>query len=427
MPASKSRRSVKPGGPSGIERDGPRILSDLRASLAAVVASVPGAGGRPVDLAETFGIDRKLAWKISNVISGSGPDPITRYVPGPSGITLFLEAAARLGVKRAARARVEDAASQFRALIREHAGDRGSLDVLLTGLGDDAATGPVEIDLATRRAAFRCASAIWGARARLQFRTEIFRISRHDPARFDSATIRGMVGLQHMRAGHPWTLFRGGWVDDDGSPRPASSAGPAQRRPVDPEPFRRTGVPLLPEFCSPKHPPISRVPAAGSKGAGLADDVLEPGPVGSAGEVTVVTADTLARIAPRFHTPKDPLGHVPTMASTPSQLLVSDIIVERGALDLHQATAAVLGDLNGLNAAPGLIPRLPCPLEMRVLTAPGRSEWSLREFACYSAVVDRVLRALGWADAEYDVLRVRVEFPILPSALLISLPLPKQR
>lgn len=424
MAVPKSRRASKTDVPSGIERDGPRILRDLRAGLAAVVASVPGAGGRPVDLAETFAIDRKLAWKISNVISGRGPDPITRYVPGESGIALFLDAAARLGVKRATRARVEEAAVQFRALIREHAGDRGSLDVLFSGLGDDAATGPGEIDLATRRAAFRCAAAIWGARARLQFRTEIFRISRHDPARFDSATIRGMVGLQRMRARQPWTLFRGGWVGDDGQPRDPVNAGPKQRRPVDPEPFRRTGVPLLPEFCSPRHPAITRVPAKVGTGAVLADDVLEPGPLGSAGEVTVVTADTIACVAPRFRTPQDPLGHVPTMASTPAQVLVSDIIVQRGALNLGEATAAVLGDLNGLNAAPGLMPRLPCPLEMSVLAGTGRADWSLREFACYSAVIERVLISLGWDDVEYDVLRVRVEFPVLPSALLISLPLP---
>lgn len=420
MSSSRQSKTSTKASPC-LEDEGPKAFEALRASLAAVVSSVPGAAGRPVDLARTFGLDRKLAWKLGNVITGEGPDGSARYVPGTAGVKIFVDAARKKGVAAALLKRCERASETYRKLIRNHAGDRESLDVLVSALTPRTAkTQGQEIDLGTRRSAFRTSAAIWGVRAKVQYRAEFLRVSRTDSSRLDAMTMRGMAALQRMRPGERWTLFRGGWVQD--TSRPAAKT--AIRRPVDAEAMRRTGVPILPQFCQPPYPRVSRVPAPGALGTGFADDILEPGPVGQAGEVTVVSSDRVDNAAPRWSgLGGGKTGMIATRVRTPVELLLMDIYIERGIFNLANAKAEVLSDIDGTEAAPEEMRRLPCAVEVEQLPTHS-NRWELREVAGYGQMITSIFSRVDWNPADFELLRVRVQYPVIPSAVMVTFELP---
>ena len=413
----RASRGAKPS----LETAGPLAFEALRESLAAVVASVPGTAGRPVDLARAFGLDRKLAWKLSNLITGDGPDGAARYVPGEQGLRLFMDAARRRGAASALLRKCEQASATYRNLIRAHAGDRDSLDVLVNGLRGqpDDATEPAIIDLATRRSAYRAGAAIWGVRARAQYRAEFLKVSDKAVHLLDAMTVRGMVNVQRMRPGARWTLFRGGWVTDTS----AQSSTVPLRRPIDPGSMSSSGVPLLGKYCSPAEPGVVRKAAPGSLGAAFADDVLEPGPVGPAGEVTVVTADRVERAVPRWASQSGQLGQVATRVRTPVEWLVMDIYCQRDVIDLRRASAEVLNDIDGTDVAPETMARLPCEVETEWFPRQC-SSWELKEASHYGPMVRDVLTKVGWDPEAFELLRVRVQYPVIPSAVIVKFNLP---
>jgi hypothetical protein len=119
-------------------------------------------GGRPVDLVAAFGLDLKLAWKISRIAQSSDPFAAVRHLPGIAGWKIAMLAMERAG-SPAARIAAADAA--FEEAIRlgtQWAGDRKAFDMMAAGL---AAGSDLRIDVEHRRQLYLGGSYVWGVRA----------------------------------------------------------------------------------------------------------------------------------------------------------------------------------------------------------------------------------------------------------------------
>jgi len=87
---------------------------------------------------------------------------------------------------------------------------------------------------------------------------------------------------------------------------------------------------------------------------------------------------------------------------------------------LSTATGEVLSDLDsGWSVSPELLPRLPCPVQRRVSPATRRAIAS-RDIPDYHVLIQSALQRLGWSDKVFDLIRIRVEFPIVPSVVLTA-------
>lgn len=517
-------RQAEPG-TGGFEREGLTILHALCQVVAEIVKQV-GSDGTPKDLSQRLSLDRKLAWKISNLAKSQRGDA-GRFVPGPRAIELFLSAAKKSGVSAALTERAEETSTAFRKLIDRYAGDRSSLDVLLSQSSDMDGGG---IDRETRRTAFRANAAVWGLRARVLFHTQILSRSTLDPMKVDSVCLHGLVGLQRMRPDEHFLLCSTAWsftggmtggmtVADGGADKGhwhaagngnghhetghgenghlgnghhgnghgsnghngnghngnghagnghhaaehtghamshgngngngnghgnghgqgqvyggpkwsgvptmegGSGDGAGWARPLDLEAAASLGLPVLKDFTTTPRSSLTMVPTPDHQG--FVDLFLSPGPVGVSETSDLVVAQrTTAAALPVFGKLGSPDMTVGVRVRTPAELMVHDVIVERGLFEGGlTAEAFVLGDLDHTAGGPnGRV--LPMSVSVSLVGAlpEAAAETPIPK---YRSILRKVFKLAKLTGRTFDVYRVKVEYPVVPSAVVVRCSEPK--
>ena len=193
--------------PSLFEEQTTRVIERLRRAVAEVAKmGDPGSapGGRPVDLATRLKMDTQLAWKITRLTDTESPFDAARYVPGKTGFQIFLRAARRNDVSKAAIASAKAAYDGFSDLVHTHAGNRRAFEVML---GQHAREDRIRADLEYRRISFEGNSYIWGMQARVALRVDVIGPS-DDPMMTDFACVKGFLDLRRLRPNVPWRIGR---------------------------------------------------------------------------------------------------------------------------------------------------------------------------------------------------------------------------
>ena len=395
------------------EEEASEVLGRFRSAFADIIAALPGGVTRPQELTRALGIDKKLGWKIANVANSPDPFEIPQHVPGRSGLRIFLNAAKKKNIPAEYLDAAQDAMREYERLVDVHAGDRATLEMMLSS---HAKCGRDRVDLDYRRAAFRANSYIWGIQARTQFRT-YFLVPGQDPALFDLVSLRGFVGLRRIRAGVAWSLHRAIIVDDDG----------VQRRSIMPEPLvpaveeEAYGVPLLPEFCTKPLPKMRRVTVR----PGFIDHELIEGRVGNTASATCVMADAVRGGAPRYREEHNNCVELVTRVNTPCEHLIFDQIVHADLFgDIHPELA-VYSELAGETPQKMLSGgRMELPVSEQVMFL-GRASAGLHatEIPRYTEMTRFVFERMGWDPREFNVYRVHMEYPPIPTAEVVSIEL----
>jgi len=150
--------------------DAERTLRRLQGALGEILDALPGRPARPQHIVELLKIDQKLAWRVANTIQSSDPFAAAQYVPGLAAFKKFLAVAAKAGATETLTNNAKDAFTDYERLTRTHAGDRASLEMMLTACAQEDQT---TADLNHRRMAFRGLSYVWGAQAKTQLKTAI--------------------------------------------------------------------------------------------------------------------------------------------------------------------------------------------------------------------------------------------------------------
>ena len=389
-------------------------LSGFRAAVAQVLSEIGASHESAAELSRRLGIDRTLGWKLSRIAGDKDPLTIVGHLPGESGFAIFIGAAERSGVVQPTLERARSTYANVKRLIAENAEDRESFEMLLAGYQEPAASEAVM--LGHRKAAFRANGFIWGVQARVHYSAAFIGLS-DEPGMSSGARVYGFSDFQRMRPDLAWTIRRRRLVHElDG--RPVVGVGSPQ--PIDPE-DAADGSLLLSEFCSTPLPGIREVPTHDG------DDIqIAEGPVGTQGAVTIMMGEKIRKVGPTARDPDNRYISLGNVLQTPCEVHVFDIFVARSLVEgPHPFTGALYGTLGGiLTPQCGEHQRLPTavhvvPLGRGVASARSRDVDRVPELARH------VFAKLRWDEDEFLVFRTRIEYPPIPSEVVVRAELPE--
>ncbi len=393
-----------------------QVIARLRSAFASVLDSLPVPRlSRGSQLAEALDIDRTLAWKITKLIEGDDPFAAARFVPGTSGVNIFLRAAARRQVPRASIAATQKAFGDFRTLMQVHAGDRKSFGMMLAGhVKDD----PARADLEHQKQAFHANSYLWGVQAGTQLDTYLINSSTNADL-LDVAIIRGYVDLRRIRPNVPWRIARLYSVNDVGELRTSFVREPLDHSRL-PEPGADE-LPLLKEFCSQPLPQYRAV--SGPRGS--VEYELAEAPVGNTAAHTCMIGEVVRGAGPRYRGDRDWLFVVRARMRTPCEAMIFDLMIHRELFGRITPKLDLFSELFAaeLDAHYEESDRLPVHEGVQYLGC-GPDMVRAPEVPHYAGLIRYAFERLGWDAQQFDIYRVRMQFPVMPAAVLLTHPLP---
>lgn len=394
------------------------VMQRLRETMSAVIESIPASGTgeirRAADLQRALGIRNSLAWQVYRL--AHAPDPLIEAssVPGRAAMKSFLEAASSRGVERRQVQAASAAMKEFHELVETHAGDRRTFDSMVSGL---TAAGSQQVDFTSKRAAFRANSHIWGVQAKTRLACYLYHPAADAPDRIDAAGIRGLHRLRRLRRNAPWVVSRFGASDNDGVTRRTVVC-----EPLDPMGKAGHGVALLRDFCSRPLPTFRTVSAA----LGVTSVEIEGESVGNMSAVTCFIGDVARAVLGRYQDENNRYQASQALIRTPCETLIQDVLVYDGTFGEISPQVMVYGDHRSGDAVSG--DRACDLLALReTVDYLGRGPSVLRTPALprYPEMVQYALDRLGWDGRRFDVYRCRVEYPVMPSSVVVRFDLPK--
>jgi len=366
-------------------------------------------------LGRMLSVDTKLAWKITNLLEHRDPFKAGLYVPGSVAVDRFLAAARKKQAPVPLIERARRSFEEFDDLVRVHAGDRKSLDMMFAGQ-ESGKNRTAELE--HRKAGFLANSYLWGVQARLQLKTAIVAPST-DPQRLEAVVLNGFVGLRRIRPQAPWRITSAYSVDDEG--RVHTSFGWSPLDPSEKLDSPTQGPPLVKQFCSADLPEIEIIPGE----AGAVHYAFREGPIGRRGAVTCVIGETLRAVEPRYSDPPYEMHATYLRLHTPTQAAVQDLLVHRDLFDGFRPKAKLF---SGLYAGELFTSHRACdelPVLERVESLGAGSEVArLSEMPDYRALLHFALDQVGWNPDDFQVHRIRIPYPPTPTALVVRDRLP---
>ncbi len=392
------------------------VLRRMRGVLAEFVAAVPGGTSKAVELSKSLGIDMKLSWSLFQIVGATDLLAAGQYVPGLGATRKLLRAAARHGLPPQVIENVSSAVEEFDRLVRVHAGDRPTFDLMISGR---ASNGLDKIGVTHRRDAFRANSHIWGVQAKTKLLAHFLQPGT-ESGMADGATVRGLIGFRRIRPNVPWVIARARCIDDDGVVRRMPVRAPLEV-PADAATGGATAAPFLTEFCT-KPLPVCRSFATSD---GFAEHELVEGPVGSTGAITCVMGDVVRNAASYCRDEHNYRNDYSAFVREPCEVLINDLFVHEEMFGPLTPEVILYGDLGGGPEYPAggrEPPRLPVEESVDYL-GKGPSVVATPDVPRYAKLAGYVFERLGWEGARFDVYRVRMPYPVLPAIIAMRHPL----
>ena len=391
-----------------------RVLGRVqRALLDALESLGPGVATRPTELSGSLSLDTKLAWKLVRIVGLSDPFSAGAYMPGPEGVRIVIRALREAGVSAA---RVDELASSFEdvdRLMAEHAGDRRTLDLLLSGLAEEERDrGEIE----QRRGAFRATSYLWGVEVSTRLMAFVIGPSAVGGDRIDVAHVAGLFGVRRLRHNVPWRVAQLMNQDDSGE----HQARPA-REVIDPE--SADGPALMRAFCAGALPELVPV----ERGGGRVEYRLGGGPIGAKSAFDLVLGEIMRNAGGRYRSEGDSRISAASRNRTPARRVILDLVVDGEMFPGIDPRAILLGELWGENNSTDEHDPERLPMFERVQRL-GRGPRGMRcpHVPRYAAMMSAIFARMGWDPSRFEAFRVEMEYPLAPTVLRMYFPLPER-
>ncbi len=391
------------------------IITQVRNAFAAIIESLPGHVARAHEVSGALGIHKKLGWQISKVVYEADPFIAAQHIPGRTSVKKFLNAASEQNIEPAVIASAEAAMADFERLIKVHADDRESFQMMATGYAGKAA---YDAQLGYRKALFDGGGFIWGVQARVHLAASFVYPAPDEPW-LNLVSLRGFTELRRIRSDVAWPIQTAKAITDDGT----ELSPPAHEllEPVD-EASQIAGVPLLRRFCTQPIPEVRRVCLSD----GTIRDELVGGTVGKTGAVDCILGEIVRKVGMRYRDPHFWEWGVACHIRTPCAVLILDQFVHRDLFGPIEPRLEVYNDLLVDPRQPSAQragDRIPVFETVQHL-GKGLSSIRTPDVPRYVEMVGYVMERMGWEADQFDVYRVRIEFPPLPTtvAMLNDLP-----
>lgn len=381
----------------------------VRAALLGLVGQISAEVRRPRELQKVMGLDYKICWQVINVIQAPDPLSAARYTPSAPALKRFLVRAQEMGVSTGHVDAVREAVEEFARVVKVHADDLESFQSMVSAVAaDDGDVGTREIQ--HRKLAYRSMSQIWGAQTEALLGMSMIRRSASGKG-VDQCQGTAKLGLRRLRPDVSPIMY-GSRAHTD-----VAESGRPQQVAVFPEYAEQFSAPLVPEFCSQPLPRLRTVKAGGgwtyaklaTEGIGRQSDSdlafavwAENVPFTIDGDGRrVFRGGTTFRNSTAFYL-FDLMVHRPSFGSvSPEVICIQDIPGDESPEVSRNAAQLVLREkVVGLGSAD---------------TINGVAEWGQ-----WPKFVAAVFGRLGWNPAEFDLFRLRVQFPVFGSVIRVQ-------
>ncbi len=410
--AARTPLTPTPDGSHAFKESAGEVIAQLRGRFAEVIETALGRAGTAAEVADGFGVHRKLGWQIAHLAYDDDPFLAARFVPTSRSLKTWLEAAERKRVPADLLASLAEAFAAFERLIETHAADRESLEMMLEACSEHPDAGAAE---RRRREAFSGNSYIWGVRVRTQLSAAFLAPSSDRPGWFDMARLNGMLGFVRTRPDVRWVIAQSvAMAGEEGA------VSYPTRCALDSESLRPDDrVPLIRQFSSEPAPEIVRRPGE----HGLVEDELSAGPMGQSGETDIVTGEVLRNVAPAAASYPGEEALFGAGVRTPAEVIVCDLYAHEGVFGAIDPEARVYGELFS-QLARDERDRLQTACSVTRLGR-GLSRVHTPDVPHYSKMAEYVFDRLGWKAREFEVFRIRMAYPPMPASVMFHFALPE--
>ncbi len=401
---------------SSFQEDYERSFQQLRGALTELLASVRADPSVPQEVARNFGLNKNLTWKISKIIQSSDPYSAYPHLPGTGGLDILLRALRGAGAPQGSVDQTRQAMADFETMVRAHAGDRGTLELMLDSLAEGGLQSrPLEV---SRKLAFRGNCGIWGIHARTRLTTFFLAPNADQPDKADAVFLTGMVRVRRFRPDATWPLIQRQLVNDAGEkiPLPPEIA-------IDPAYQDSAGPKLLSSFCSDPIPKIREVEVP----KGVVYE-LDEGPVGNTGQADVFYATGYTAVVPRYATPEDAHGEFNSIMNAPVENLQFDMVMHRDLVPERRPEVMLVGRMLGGSALPGTRREhesLPVSEKVQEIGG-GLNAIASPLVPRYPDMCEAVHRRMKWDPEDFVTFRVMMEYPPCPASVILRFPLPER-
>lgn len=398
---------------SAVQTDTTVAIAGVREALGALKTAIGTDLDRPTDLQRRLGVDYKLAWQVYNVICEPDAMAVAKLVPGAPSLQRLLRAAKNKGVPIPIINEVRRAVAAFEQVVNRHAVDRTEFDLMTSSMASPDVAAAAE--LAYRKSSFRSDSHIWGVCAEVFCSTCAVRLQPGGNLT-DELTLTARRGYRRLRPDAPMSVFVNRYYGADGT-APANSPVP-----LDLKSAEQYGAAILPKYCSQPIPPFrTRKRPDGSNAIDI-----QSREIGRQHAINL-TLGQISRGCPLAKGEADqPYYQTCIRVATPTKLLVQFLLIHRPSFGAVQPELMIYRQTPGddqIAVAKSAI-QLPVRDDVQYLGT-GRAVWQIPDVQEHAEMVQSSLDEIGWNPAEFDVFRLRIEYPVLHSAVRTGFPLDK--
>lgn len=396
--------------PGTFQADAVAALSEVRQAFSRVVEhTCPGANSVSA-IATGFGVHRKLAWSLLKVVYSEDPFIAAKHMPPEKSVESWLAAASREGVPEEMLTACRRASDQLASLVEIHASSRTEFEMMLETCAEEPEEGT---DNKWRQQAYLSNAYTWGAHCRVLMAFCVLMPSQDIPNFFHAVQVRGLIGFRQSRPGVRWGVNESVVADDK-----AHTVSQIERVPLDPEAAKlHDGVPVIPKFCSTPMPKLLRRDRPG----GMVLDEFASGPVGQAGERTLVTGEIVKNIGAVHATDTDRIAHFGSSVRVPAESLHFDLLVKAGLFGDVQRELCVFSDLlGGVNFDDADALQTTCKISN---LGRGLGLAQTPDIPGYSDITKDICKTLGIDPQDYELFRIRMPYPPMPTTVMFRHPL----
>jgi hypothetical protein len=212
------------------------------------------------------------------------------------------------------------------------------------------------------------------------------------------------------------TIVRPYVTNDDGTAREV------RREPLDPTTDQTSSLGLLREFCS---QPLPRFRVGQTAPGRLYGELVSNG-VGKQAAITCIEGHVVRAAPSRYREEANRVGAYVAQIRIPYEVLLLDLLVHEDTFGPLAPTAFTVAEHLGEVVAAGRCEewRPLGPREPAAYLGKGASALATADFPRYSELGRYIFNRLGWDGERFDVYRCRVDYPVLPSTVVMAFDLP---
>jgi len=382
------------------------IGDELSFTLNRLVDALPDGPYRPQELARALGVNKDLTSRMLNALERDDPIALVHQLPGPVPLRRLINATVKKGVPGATLDDAHRAIDRFESLIRDHAGDRASLDAIIAAWIPESRE---KLETVNRQLVYRGMAQLKGVSVDVTINTAILSPS-NDGEHLDGVWLVAFKSLRRIRPNTP-IRFHSRRLGEDDSTDGSEGADEHPKETLSGHDVTTADGLLLSRYCSEPLPQI-QAQYCGD----IAHYMLVGDEVGLASSMDIAVGEHTPSCINALRKAGDSTRYGPVAGVLiPTKLLVFDVLVHKDAfaqghpeLLVYEMGSQGLADMND-----------PTRDGDRVQTGDsivdlgwGLDAMRIPEARSYTSMVRESLEVMNLDERDFRVYRCQSQYPV---------------